>query len=93
MNNIQKYLSLSITFGFLMLAGIPMAHSDETILEKVQATSKDTNRGMSKGAHRAEELFCAASDAECAARKAGNRVLEAKDAAVDGAVKLKNKVD
>lgn len=93
MNNIQKYFSLSLTFGFLMLAGIPIANSDETISEKVEASSKDANRGMSKGAHRAEELFCAASDAECAARKAGNRALEAKDATVDAAVKLKNKVD
>ena len=85
--------AIAMSFSFLLLAGIPIVHSDETITEKAGASSNNVKRGIKKGAHRAEEIFCAASDTECAARKAGNRIIEAKDATVDAAVKMKNKVD
>lgn len=79
--------------SFFISAAVQIAFADETIAEKVSVTANDAKRGLKKGAHRTEELFCMQDDIECAARKAKNRLQEAGAAASDGASELKNKID
>ena len=78
---------------FILGTAVQVAFADETISEGVSATSNDAKRNLKKAAHRAEELFCANGDVECGARLAKNRMIEVKDEAVDGAEKIKNKID
>lgn len=82
-----------LTVSFLISAAVQIAFADETVAEKVEVTTNDAKRGLKKGAHRTEELFCMQDDIECAARKAKNRLKEAGDAASDGASEIKNKID
>jgi uncharacterized protein YjbJ (UPF0337 family) len=70
-----------------------ICYADETVTEKVAATSNDAKRGMKKGAHRVQEALCMDGDVECAAGKVKNRIIEAGDATSDAAVKVKNKID
>ncbi|WP_374035532.1 hypothetical protein ACES2I_07420 [Bdellovibrio bacteriovorus] len=46
---------------------------------------RSAKRTAKKGMHRAEEAVCMDGDVKCAAKKAGNRVEEGKDATVDAA--------
>ncbi len=69
------------------------AQADETVSEKVEAAGNSTTRAVKKGANRISETVCTKSDAACAADKVQNRAVEAKDAVVDGAKKVGNKID
>lgn len=77
----------------LVLVSSGMAMSEETIGEKVVAGANGAKRAAKKGAHRVAEAVCTKGKLECAAQKIGNRAEEIKDATVDGAEKLKNKID
>lgn len=81
----------------LVLTGIVLsgfiAHAEETWTEKAGAKGHEVKRELKKAAHRIEETTCADGTVTCAGRKAANRIEEAKDAAVDGAKNLKNKID
>lgn len=79
--------------SFIVTASVHVAYAEETVGEKVEAAANNAKRGVKKAANRVEEAVCMEGDLKCAAEKAGNRVIEAKDATVDGAKKLKNKVD
>ena len=52
---------------------------------KVEANKagRKAKRMAKKGAHRVEEAVCMEGDLKCAAKKAGNRIEEGKDATVD----------
>jgi uncharacterized low-complexity protein len=78
---------------FIFTTALQIALADESIVEKVSASSRDAKRGLKKGANRAKEAFCMDGDLECSARKAKNRLNEAGEVAVDAATKLKNKID
>ena len=87
----MKLISSLLMVGLLSSAFV--AHAEETWSEKAGAKGNDVKRELKKAGNRIEEETCTAGDATCAGRKAGNRIEEAKDATVDGAKKLKNKVD
>lgn len=57
------------------------AHDAKVETKKAGRSAK---RMAKKGAHRVEEAVCMEGDLKCAAKKAGNRVEEGKDATVDG---------
>lgn len=86
-----------IRFGAVVSLGIGLvltsACEKQTVPEKAEVVKNDVVRAAKKAAHRTEELVCLDSDAECLAKKAKNRVTEAKDAAVDKADELKDKLD
>lgn len=69
------------------------AKADETISEKLDAAGNSSARALSKGAHRIQETLCTKSTAGCAADKIKNRAGEAKAEVVDGAKRIKSKVD
>lgn len=81
-----------LAFSILMLT-LVAASADETVSEKVEAAGNSTSRTIKKGAHRISETVCTKGDAACAAKKVQNRAVEAKDAVVDGAKKVGNKID
>lgn len=65
----------------------------QTVAEKAKVATNDTARAIKKGAHRVEETFCMEGNLKCAGKKASNRAVEAKDAMVDGASEVKEKLD
>lgn len=84
----------SIIFTALVLSTLSqMAYADETVTEKVVASSNDAKRGMKKGTHRVQEALCVDGDVECTGHKVKNRIIEASDATSDAAAKVKNKID
>lgn len=87
-----KLMFLAITALMISLVSAS-AKADETVTEKVEAAGNTTSRTIKKGAHRISETVCTKSDAACAAEKVQNRAVEAKDAVVDGAKKVGNKID
>ena len=89
---VHKLFFLSITALMFTLVAAS-AKADETITEKVEAAGNTTSRAVKKGAHRISETVCTKSDVACAAEKAQNRAVEAKDSVVDGAKKVGNKID
>ena len=91
MNKLSKG---SLIFASLVLSTLSqISYADETVTEKVAASSNDAKRGMKKGAHRVQEALCMDGDVECAAGKVKNRIIEAGDATSDAATKVKNKID
>jgi hypothetical protein len=85
--------NLKIVFVALSLATAFGAFADETVSEKVAVAGKDAGRSIKKGAHRTSEALCMKGDLKCTGDKVKNRVIEAKDATVDGASEIKNKID
>lgn len=79
-------LSMSCLFSTVVLA-------EETMGEKANVVKNDAKRAVKKAAHRVQEAVCADSDAECLAKKAKNRAVEATEAAVDKASEVKNQLD
>lgn len=80
-------------------ASAEMQKAKETTKEvaaevKVEAkkAARKTKRVAKKGLHRAEEAVCMEGDLKCAAKKAGNRMEEAKDATVDAAKDVKDEM-
>lgn len=74
-----------------------LAHAEETLIEKAEATAKSVAREIKKGANRAEEAACGKltgdSKAACLAKKAKNRITETAEAASDKAVEIKKSAD
>lgn len=50
---------------------------------ETKKAGRKAKRMAKKGVHRAEEAVCMEGDMKCAAKKAGNRIEEGKDATVD----------
>ena len=82
-----------LILGALLLSCAGMAFAEETIGEKMSAGANGAKRAAKKGVHRVAEALCTKGDLKCAAEKIGHRAEEIKDSAVDGAEKLKNKID
>lgn len=78
---------------FVISVSTQIAMADETVTEKVTATTNTAKRTIKKGAHRVQEAVCAEGDVKCASKKIKNRAVEAKDATVDGVKEIKHKVD
>jgi anti-sigma28 factor (negative regulator of flagellin synthesis) len=77
-----------------MLMGLGgVAHSDESVGEKIQSSGNDAGRAVKKGAHRVEESACMQSDTECLAKKAKNRGEEGVDSTKDKVKEIKNDID
>ncbi len=89
----MKLLSLTLLALIGLENPVTTVSAEETTGEKIEAKGHDVKRGVKKTVHRSEEAFCNDSTLECGAKKVGNRVVEAKDATVDGVKKVKNKVD
>lgn len=89
----MKVAAIALAVCFLVLVVTQRARADETISEQATVAVKSAARGIKKGANRVSETVCTGSDVECAAIKAKNRIIEAKDSAVDGASEVKNKID
>ena len=89
----KKFGWAMLAASFIVMTSAPVAFAEETVGEKVEATANNAKRGVKKAVNRTQEALCMEGDLKCTAEKAGNRVIEAKDATVDGAKKLKNKVD
>ena len=89
----NKLAYVVVVVSSVFMATPQLASATETALEKTQATANDANRGVKKALHRTEEAFCMEGDLKCTSEKVGHRVIEAKNATVDAAKKLKNKVD
>jgi hypothetical protein len=90
MKNAQTVL---LVLGLALLSAVPVAGAKETVDEKVEVSGNTAKRGAKKALHRTEEALCLKGDLKCTAEKAGHRIIEAKDATVDEAKKIKNKVD
>lgn len=79
-------------FGFLHVTS-----AEETLGEKTQVQVNAAARDMKKGVHRTKEAVCGKltgdSKAACLAKKAKNRMIEAKDVIKDKATELKDVVD
>ena len=80
-------------------ASAEMQKAKETTKElaadaKVEAkkAGRKAKRMAKKGAHRIEEAACMEGDLKCAAKKAGNRMEEGKDATVDAAKGVKDEM-
>lgn len=83
-----------IPAALLTLAlGLAPARAEQTVPEKAAVVKNDAVRAVKKAVHRAQELVCLESDAECMARKAKHRVVEAVDATADKVEEVKDKVD
>jgi len=86
--------TMLLTISCILLTQlVPSVFAEETILEKAQVVGNATARAVKKGANRVSEAVCNKGNAECAGEKIKNRAAEAKDAVVDGAKELKNKID
>lgn len=85
----KKSLFVTALLGFMAFA-----HAEQTVGEKMKETGRDVKHSMKKGANRVSEKTCLESDAECAAKKAGNRMKEGgswvKDQTKDTAEKVDN---
>lgn len=83
----------ALFFSIFAVATGFQATAAETLLEKASVKAHDASRAMKKAAHRVEEKTCTEGKLKCAAKKVGHRVVEAKDATVDKAKEMKNKID
>jgi hypothetical protein len=70
-----------------------LAFAEESLVEKAQSVGNATIRAVKKGTNRISEAVCNKEKAECAGEKLKNRAQESKDAVLDGAKELKNKID
>jgi uncharacterized protein YjbJ (UPF0337 family) len=89
----MKKSLLFIKICFIFTLFISSALAEETLLEKAESVGNATARTVRKGANRVSEAVCNKGKAECAGEKIKNRAQEAKDAVVDSAKELKNKID
>jgi hypothetical protein len=89
----KNFEMMFVAAAILLTANSPMASAKETTDEKISAVAHDAKRGVKKAAHRVEEALCAKGDVTCAGKKVENRVIEAKDATVDKATEVKNKIN
>jgi hypothetical protein len=89
----QKVGLLVMVASFMVTVTVQLAFAKETVGENAQASAKNAKRGVKKFVNRTEEALCIEGDLKCTAEKAGHRVIEAKDATVDAAKKIKNKID
>lgn len=76
-----------------LLFAVSLAHAEETLSEKAVKHKNSTVRAAKKGANRVKEAVCMEGDLKCGAKKVGNRLEEAKDATVDEAKAIKEKID
>lgn len=91
----MKFATLILCASLFWIAA---AHAEESITEKAGKKTKElyedakvetkkaaraTTRAAKKGVNRIEEAACMDGDMKCAAKKAGNRIEETKDATVD----------
>lgn len=87
--------SLIVFFG--LFGFLASSYAEETVVEKAKVEVKAAARSAKKGANRASEYVCGTltgdSKVECLAKKAKNRVVEAKDVVKDKAVEVKDAVD
>lgn len=84
-------MKLTLILSILFVASV--AHSDETLSEKAAKHTNTTVRAAKKGVNRVKEAVCMEGDLKCGAKKVGNRIEEAKDATVDEAKAIKEKID
>lgn len=84
---------LRFVFSFMLAIAGAYVIAEESVSEKTSAKAHDAKRAMKKGGHRMAEAVCMESDAECLAKKAKHRAVEAKDYTVDKAHEAKDKVD
>lgn len=82
------YLAATVLIAF----ALPALYADESIAEKVEVSGNDAKRGVKKAIHRVDEALCTKGEINCGAKKLKNRVIEAKDATVDKADEVKNKL-
>ena len=87
-----KIAFVLVTFNFVLFI-TTQAFATETPGEKIQVVVKDSARAVKSATHRTEEVFCASGELKCGLLKIENRVLEAKDATLDGVVNIKNKIN
>lgn len=80
-------------FVAALIGAMGFAHAEETMGEKAKATGRDAKHSLKKGTNRVGEKLCMDSDAECLAKKAGNRAEEAGGKVSDKAKELGNSVD
>lgn len=79
--------------AFLSVAFISPVMAEQTVLEKTEVKAKDAKRAIKKGYNRVEEKVCMKDDMKCLEQKAKHRANEAKDATVDKADEVKDRVD
>ncbi len=72
---------------------VSFAQAEETLSEKAAKHTNTTVRAAKKGVNRVKEAVCMEGDLKCGAKKVGNRLEEAKDATVDEAKAIKEKID
>jgi len=77
--------------SLVAVASMPVFAQSTT--EKAKATGNDVKREVKKAGHRVEETLCTGNKVECAAEKAKNRTVEAKDSVVDHTKEAKDKLD
>lgn len=92
MEKIMKIMGLMVLVSLVAMSA-QMAFGEETVGEKINVTANNSKRAVKKGAHRLSEALCAEGDVKCAGKKVKNSAVEAKDATVDGAKNIKNKID
>lgn len=85
----MKKLIIVLSFA----AFINSAYGAETIPEKVKVKTNDIRREVAEAVDRSEENVCDKTDKNCFAKKAGNRVDEAKEYVKDKASQGKNIID
>lgn len=78
---------------FIITAGTQIAFAEQTVGEKVEVKANNVKREVKKSVHRVEEDLCSRRHRRCNKKIVANRVIELKDATVDGAKELKNAVD
>lgn len=78
---------------FILTVASQVALADETVSEKVEASSNNVKRTLRKGSNRVQEAVCMEGDLKCASKKVKNRSVEAKDSTVDAVKEVKNKID
>ena len=85
----MKWILGLLVFAFVSQQVI----AEQSAGEKTASEVRSLGRAAKKAAHRIQESVCTGSELECAAKKAKNRAVEAKDAVTDKAKELKDKVD
>lgn len=88
----MRQMMVLATIAFMGMTAT-LAHAEETMGEKAQATANDAGRAMKKGAHRTEEALCTEGDAKCAEKKVKHRASETGDYVKDKSAELKHDVD
>lgn len=90
MNDLKTIFMAS---GLILSVSLPVAFASESVSEKVSSKANSASRSVKKGVNRTKEAVCMKGDMKCAGEKVKNRAGEAKDATVDKAKELKNRVD